>query len=103
MALRRCPNPDIEIGSRHPVPIDCPGCRVATMNRFTLAQKDAAEPWGRFGRARSGLGRGGVGMRPVRVAPLFLYLALAVATAERPSPSETHTFGSLCDWRFTKR
>ena len=29
--------------------------------------------------------------------------ALAVAIAGRPSPSETHTFGSLCDCRLTKR
>jgi len=27
----------------------------------------------------------------------------AVAGAARGSPSETQTFGSDCDWRFTKR
>jgi hypothetical protein len=27
----------------------------------------------------------------------------AVATVGRGSPSETHLFGSDCDWRFTKR
>jgi hypothetical protein len=29
---------------------------------ITAAQKDAAELWGKLGRARTGLGRGGVGM-----------------------------------------
>src|ERR1700758_4578381 len=37
---------------------------------LALAEKVAASSWGRAGRARSGLGRGGVGMRPGRVTPV---------------------------------
>jgi len=36
-------------------------CRYSTP-AMTATQKDAAELWGKLGRARTGLGRGGVGM-----------------------------------------
>src|SRR5262249_46548213 len=38
-----------------------------------------------------------------RVAPVFVQRDVAVANAGRGSPSETHTLGSVCDCRFTKR
>ncbi len=71
-----------------------------------MAKKGAAGAWGSTGRARTRSGDGeGWGRDRVRGTPsLFASQRdVAVDTAGRGSPSETHTFGSDCDWRFTKR
>ena len=57
------PAPDIEIGLRRPVNYTLPGETAGRCEPVhTHRKKVAASPWGRAGRARSGLGRGGVGM-----------------------------------------
>src|SRR5580704_18699363 len=71
-----------------------------------IAEKGAAGSWGRAGRARTRSGDGeGWGRDRARVAPLFVrnQRAVAVSGTGRGSPSATHTFGSDCDWRLTKR
>src|SRR5882757_6246317 len=83
-----------------------PRGRERTNPKFTVPKK-----------LRPSLGGGSAARDPVwdgegwgcdRVACLLIpgcqrSLALAVAIAGRLSPSETHTFGSLCDCRLTKR
>jgi len=59
---------------------------------------------GEAGRREPGLGTGRGG--DVTGSAYFVGVAQrdeAVAGAARGSPSETQTFGSDCDWRFTKR
>src|SRR3954454_13337236 len=87
---------------------------ISILHRKSCGQA-LGEAWPRA--IRSGTGRGGdvTGSRNSFVTCLVAFvqrclkvrsqrsLALAVPTAGRPSPSETHTFGSLCDWRLTKR
>jgi hypothetical protein len=51
-----------------------------------------------------GTGRGGdVTEFAKLLCSLCIQREVAVSGAVRGSPSETHTFGSDCDWRFTKR
>ena len=75
---------------------------------LSASQKGAAASGGRGGRARTRSGDGeGWGRDRGRVTPLSrsarVQRDVAVETAGRWSPSATHTLGSLCDCRFTKR
>src|SRR5262245_46757915 len=79
-------------------------CRSRKAQKIGISsnpEKGAAGPWGKAGRSRTRSGDGeGWGRDRVRVT---FQRDVAVAVAGRGSPSETHTLGSNCDWRLTKR
>jgi hypothetical protein len=70
-----------------------------------MRTKELRPPLGGGAAAREpglGTGRGGDVTGDAELLSGF-QRAVAVAVAECGSPSDTHTLGSDCDWRFTKR
>src|SRR6186713_3161564 len=99
------PCPDIEIGVMPSGEAILPQSGARLCDPVHIHAKSCGRTLGKVRppAIRSGTGRGGdvTGSRISVVAQRSL--ALAVAMAGRLSPSETQTFGSLCDWRFTNR
>jgi hypothetical protein len=67
------------------------------------AEKVRPAPGGEPAAREPGLGTGRGGDVTGVASSYFVQREVAVAGAARGSPSEIQTFGSACDWRFTKR
>ena len=73
------------------------------VGRKVEPKKVRPAPGGEPAAREPGLGTGRGGDVTGVASSYFVQREVAVAGAARGSPSEIQTFGSACDWRFTKR